>query len=174
MKVNHPYLRFTLSLLFLFLFAGTVKLFAQTDSVPPPFKRYPTVPPFELLGLDGKKINRDNLANRSGTLIMFFSPDCHHCQQQVDWLKEQLPAFEKYNLVLATYQPIEELQAFYDKYQMSAWKNLYIGRDEKFFMPPYFRIGNLPFLALYDRKGKLLTSFEGTTEIKKVLDGFKH
>ncbi|MCA0399093.1 MAG: thioredoxin family protein [Bacteroidetes bacterium] len=145
----------------------------KTDSTPPPFKRFPTVPPFELLGLDNQKINRESLAKRAGTLIIYFSPDCHHCQQQMDWLKEKLSSFDKYNLVLATYQPMEELQGFYDKYKMASWKNLYIGRDEKFFLPPYFKINNLPFLALYDKNGNLLTSFEGTTEIAKVLQGFK-
>lgn len=144
----------------------------QKDSIVPAFKRFPNIPPFELTGLDGKKINRENLANRAGTLIIFFSPDCHHCQQQMDWIKGKLSDFDKYNLVLATYQPIEELRAFFDKYKMSGWKNLYIGRDEKFFLPPYFKIGNLPFLALYGKKGNLLTSFEGTTEIDKVLKGF--
>ncbi len=161
----------------LFFLAGMLALqpaWAQNaDTLPPPFKRYPTIPPFELLGLDGQKITRDNLAARAGTLIIFFSPDCHHCIQQMDWLKEKRSAFEKYNLVLATYQPMEELQAFFKKYEMAGWKNLYIGRDEKFFFPPYFRIGNLPYLALYDKKGKLLTSFEGTTPIDKVVKGFK-
>lgn len=145
----------------------------KTDSTPPAFRRFPTVPPFELLGLDNQKIKRDNLAKRNGTLIIYFSPDCHHCQQQMDWLQKDLNAFSKYNLVLATYQPMEELKAFYDKYKMASWKNLYIGRDEKFFLPPYFKIGNLPFLALYDKNGNLLTSFEGTTEINKVLAAFR-
>ncbi|MFT4023614.1 MAG: redoxin domain-containing protein [Flavihumibacter sp.] len=161
-----------------FAFAGSLlvaaaSVFAQkTDSTQPPFKRFPTIPPFELMGIDNQKINRESLAKRKGTLIMYFSPDCHHCLQQTDWLKDNLPAFAKYNLVLATYQPMEELKAFYDKYQMASWKNLYIGRDEKFFLPPYFKIANLPFLALYDKNGNLLTSFEGTTEIAKVLAAF--
>lgn len=155
------------------VFAAVPATAQKTDSTPPPFKRFPTVPPFELMGLDNHKINRESLAKRNGTLIVFFSPDCHHCQQQMDWLKEKLSSFDRYNLVLATYQPMEELKAFYDKYKMSSWKNLYIGRDEKFFLPPYYKIANLPFLALYDKNGNLLTSFEGTTEVAKVLAAFK-
>jgi hypothetical protein len=32
---------------------------------------------------------------------------------------------------------------------------------------------NLPFLALYDKKGKLLTTFEGTTPVDKLIAVFK-
>ncbi|MBZ5857062.1 TlpA family protein disulfide reductase [Flavihumibacter profundi] len=145
----------------------------NTDpSVVAPFLRYPTIPPFEIKTLDGKTIHREDLAKRQGTLIMFFSPDCHHCTEQVESIKAIINDFQKYNLVLATYQPMNDLQLFYDRYKLSEWKNLYLGRDEKFFFPPYYKIANLPFIALYDRKGNLLTSFQGTTPADKVLNGF--
>jgi thioredoxin-related protein len=145
----------------------------QVDSLPPAFIRFPTIPPFELKTPDDKMLHREDLAKRQGTLIMYFSPDCHHCQQQVEWLQQDISKFDKYNLVLATYQPMDELKKFIDSYKLSTWKNLYIGRDEKFFLPPYFRIGNMPFIALYDKKGNLLTSFEGTTRVDKLLGGFR-
>ncbi|ULQ53081.1 TlpA family protein disulfide reductase [Flavihumibacter fluvii] len=148
--------------------------FAQNTAANPPaaYLRYPTIPPFELKALDGKTIKRDNLANRQGTLIIFFSPDCHHCIDQMEQMVAQAGKFQQYNLVFATYQPMNELQLFYTKYNLSTWKNLYIGRDEKFFFPPYFKIVNLPFNALYDKKGNLITTFEGTTAMDKLLNGF--
>lgn len=166
----------------LFLFActamlgtlATVPVLAQGNgnNQPAPYKRYPTIPPFELKALDGKTITRDNLAKKEGTLIIFFSPDCHHCIDQMEQMVAQADKFKQYNLVFATYQPMNDLQLFYVKYNLSGWKNLLIGRDEKFFFPPYFKIGNLPFNALYDKKGKLITSFEGTTSMDKLLNGF--
>lgn len=32
---------------------------------------------------------------------------------------------------------------------------------------------SLPYLALYNKKGNLITTFEGTTRIEKVLEAFK-
>jgi thiol-disulfide isomerase/thioredoxin len=160
----------------LLMFSSVLSFYVSAqkpDSVPPAFVRFPTIPPFELKTTEGKMLHRDDLAKRHGTLIMYFSPECHHCQQQVEWLQQEISKFDKYNLVLATYQPMDELKKFYVSYKLSSWKNLYIGRDEKFFLPPYFRIGNMPFLALYDNKGNLLTSFEGVTRVDKLLDGFR-
>lgn len=148
--------------------------FAQNTAtnLPAAYLRYPTIPPFELKSLDGNTIKRENLAKRQGTLIIFFSPDCHHCIDQMEQMVGQADKFKDYNLVFATYQPMNELQSFYVKYNLSTWKNLYIGRDEKFFFPPYFKIVNLPFNALYDKKGNLITTFEGTTAMDKLLNGF--
>jgi cytochrome oxidase Cu insertion factor (SCO1/SenC/PrrC family) len=147
---------------------------AQNTAANPPaaYLRFPTIPPFELKALDGKTIKRESLAKRKGTLIIFFSPDCHHCIDQMEEMVKQVDKFKEYNLVFTTYQPMNDLQLFFVKYNLSTWKNLYIGRDEKFFFPPYFKIGNLPFNALYDKKGNLITTFEGTTAMDKLLNGF--
>ena len=154
------------------MFHSFTSLAQDSQNVPAPFLRYPTVPPFELKGLDGKMIKRENLSNNKGTLIMFFSPDCHHCQEQVEWMKAGYDRLKDLNIVLATYHPIEDLTRFYQNYKLADWKNLYIGRDEKFFLPSYFRIGDLPFIALYDKKGKLLNSFSGSTRIDKITGAF--
>jgi thioredoxin-like negative regulator of GroEL len=47
-----------------------------------------------------------------------------------------------------------------------------MGRDEKYMLPPYFRMQSLPFLALYDKKGQLITHFEGNQKIDTILNAF--
>ncbi|HEY8398494.1 MAG TPA: redoxin domain-containing protein [Flavihumibacter sp.] len=142
-------------------------------AAPAPYERFKTLPPFELLGLDGKTFKRDDLPRNRGTILMFFSPDCHHCLTQMDWMKEAKEQLKGFNFVLATYQPMEALKTFHSTYRLEEWKNIYVGRDEKYFLPPYFRIKNLPFLALYDKKGKLISVFEGNTKTELILTAFK-
>jgi len=47
-----------------------------------------------------------------------------------------------------------------------------LGRDEKFTLPPFYKIKNLPYLALYDKKGNLITTFEGTQKVDTILQAF--
>lgn len=164
----------------LLLFASTAFLQAQqpvpqaaNSNPPPPYLRFKTIPPFELRGTNGQMISRDQLEKRNGTVIMFFSPDCHHCVAQVEWMKKDISKFDKYNLVLATYQPMETLVEFIRKFQLSEWKNLVIGRDEKFFLPTYFRITNLPFIATYNKKGELLKAFDGNAATELILQSLQ-
>ena len=164
-------------LLLTFLFFSMVQQYGRGQEIsttnPAPYERFKNLPPFELKGLDGKNIKRDNLPKNRGTILMFFSPDCHHCLQQMDWMKEVKEQLKGFNFVLATYQPLEELKGFYQTYKLEEWKNVYIGRDEKYFLPPYFRIRNLPFIALYDKKGQLISVFEGNTKTDLMSNSFK-
>ena len=75
-------------------------------------------------------------------------------------------------IVMATYQSFEEMVGFYQKYQIGKYANIKIGRDSKFFLPPFFKMKNLPYLALYDKNGKLLTTFEGNQPMDKILEAF--
>ncbi|MBC8033628.1 MAG: hypothetical protein H7Y03_05745, partial [Chitinophagaceae bacterium] len=45
--------------------------------------------------------------------------------------------------------------------------------DTNFFFVPFYKIRDLPFLALYNAKGELLQTYAGTTDIQKVADGFQ-
>jgi hypothetical protein len=55
-------------------------------------------------------------------------------------------------IILATYRPMEELIAFQNKYKLPEHSNIQAGRDTKYFIQPFYRIKNLPYLALYDKK----------------------
>jgi hypothetical protein len=48
-----------------------------------------------------------------------------------------------------------------------------MGRDTKFFLPPFYHMQSLPYLALYDKGGHLITTFEGNVKIDKLLEAFE-
>ncbi len=143
------------------------------SSQEPPYKRFPTIPPFDLLQIDSSThLTRDNILKKHNTLIMFFSPDCPHCQHQTEDILAFIEKLKDVQIVMATYQPFEEMVGFYQKYQLAKYSNIKLGRDVHFFLPPYFKMKNLPYLALYDKKGNLLTTFEGNQTMDKILEAF--
>jgi thioredoxin-related protein len=40
-------------------------------------------------------------------------------------------------------------------------------------LPPFFAMRNFPLMALYDKKGNLIKTIEGSTSIEKILEAFK-
>jgi thioredoxin-related protein len=138
-----------------------------------PFKRFPTIPPFHLLKLDSATyLTKDDVRKGRKTIIMFFSPDCEHCKHQTEAILADFKDFKDMNIIMATYQPFEELKEFNTHYRMEEHPNVKLGRDEKFFLPPFYKIRNLPYLALYDKKGNLITTFEGTQKVDTILNAF--
>jgi cytochrome oxidase Cu insertion factor (SCO1/SenC/PrrC family) len=157
--------------LFLLLATG---VFAQSDSIKAPYLRFPTIPLFTLLKPDSTKITRDDLSKNKKTMIMYFSPDCDHCKHQTDSMLASIKQFQDVQILMATYQPLEEMRTFYKEYKISSYSNIKMGRDTQFFFPPFYKILNLPFMVLYNEKGKLITTFEGTTPIAKLVQAFRN
>jgi len=138
-----------------------------------PYLRFPTIPPFHLLKLDSSTyLTKEDVKKNRRTIIMFFSPDCDHCKHQTESILQDFSKFKDIEIVMATYQPFEELKEFNTHYRIFEHPNMKLGRDEKFFLPPFYKIKNLPYLALYDKKGNLVTTFEGTQKIDTILAAF--
>jgi thiol-disulfide isomerase/thioredoxin len=145
----------------------------DTANASAPYMRYPTVPPFRLLKLDSATyLTKDDLRKNRQTMVMYFSPDCEHCKHQTEAILADFKNFKDIEIVMATYQPFSEMKEFNEHYKIYEHPNILIGRDEQFRLPPFFKIKNLPYLALYDRKGNLITTFEGTQKTEDLLKAF--
>ena len=145
---------------------------AQTEN-DPPYKRFPTVPPFSLLAVDSTLITKDNLASNKPTIVMYFNPGCEHCQHQMEDMILHKEALKEFQIVMATYAPLNELADFINKYKVAEFPNIRAGRDTKYMLQPFFKIGGLPYQALYDADGKLITTYEGNVKIDTMLGAFK-
>jgi thioredoxin-related protein len=149
-------------------------LMAQTtDTVQAPFRRFPTIPPFSLLKVDSSGyLTKDNLKKNHATLIMYFSPECEHCKHQTQDLLASIDQFKDIEIVMATLLPYNEMKEFYNYYRIADHPNIQMGRDEKAILPGFYKIRSLPYLALYDKKGKLITTFEGSQKVATLTNAF--
>jgi len=73
---------------------------------------------------------------------------------------------------MATMLPLDIMKAFIVKYNLSQYKNIIVGRDIHYLLPGFYMIGNLPYLAMYDKQGKLLSTFEGTMKMEDLIKVF--
>jgi thioredoxin-related protein len=153
-----------------YIFSGNG--FAQYDTTVL-YKRFPFIPPISLLKSDSTLITKESLKKNRPVMIMYFSPDCHHCQHQIEELIKRMDDFKKIQIVLATYQPMEQLLDFENRYMLKQYSNIQSGRDSKFFIVPFYKIRNLPYLALYDKKGNLITIYEGNVKADTLIKAFK-
>jgi AhpC/TSA family. len=143
---------------------------AQQDTTAP-YKRFPTVPPISILQPDSSTLTKDKLKHQP-TIIMYFSPDCDHCQHQWEDMKKAMDKLKKFQIVMITHQPFEMMVDFYRKQGIANYSNVKMGRDTRFVLPPFYRIQSLPFMALYDRNGKLVTTFHGNVKVDKLVRAF--
>jgi len=147
---------------------------AQTDSLRlPPYQRYPKSIPLKLLLTDSSTyFTKESLAKKKPVLIMLFSPDCNHCQQETEEMIKHIESLKNIQIVMATTQPFPMMKEFYIKYGLARFNNIIVGREENFTLPVYYDIRNYPFFAFYDRKKELITGIEGSVGIDKIMATF--
>jgi thioredoxin-related protein len=138
------------------------------------YLRFPVVPPFSIIKVpDSSRFAKADLKKKKKTLLIIFSPDCDHCQQETKDLIAAIDKFKKIQIVMASWLPYQEIQKFYTEYNIAAYPNITMGWDKSFFLPPFYKLNNLPFMALYDKKGNLISVFEGSVSLDKVVEAFK-
>jgi hypothetical protein len=155
---------------FLTLIAVNLTTVGQTDTTPP-YKRITGWPPLVLTQLNKQQLTSKDLKNQA-TIIMYFSPECDHCKHQTTEMINRIKDLSKYQIILATYQPEEQMAGFQTYYQLQKYPNIRMGRDTKFLLPPFYKIKNLPYLALYNKKGELIKTFDGNVKVDTLLKSF--
>ena len=103
-------------------------------------------------------------------MLMVFSPSCDHCQHETEDMVKNIEKFKKVTIVMATMFSYQDILDFRSRYGLAQYKNIIMGKDIEYFLPPFFDIKNLPFLAFYNKKGDLISVFSGSLPIDKVLE----
>jgi thioredoxin-related protein len=138
-----------------------------------PYLKNPGIPPFRILQVDSVRYyTRDDVKKNKKVLLIFFSPECEHCKHQMRDILEDFSKFKDIQIVMATFQPFDEMKTFYNYFRIMDHSNILMGRDEKYLLPPFYRMQSLPFLALYDKKGQFITRFEGNQKVDTILNAF--
>ena len=147
---------------------------AQTQEPEPAYKRFPTVPPLQLLlGDSTTKYTKDNLPKKKPVFVMLFSPDCSHCQHAAEEMLVHKDELKNIHMVMATMHSITQMNEFVQKYHLAQLPNLVVGRDVFYILSGFYNIKHLPYMAFYNKNGQLISTVEGGLPIPKVLQVFK-
>lgn len=148
--------------------------FAQEDVTQPPYKRFPTLPPLQLLlGDSATKYTKENIPAKKPVLIMLFSPECSHCQQTAEEMLERKEELKGIHIIMATMHSISQMNDFIARYKLTQLKNLVAGKDVNYILAPFYSIKNLPYMAMYNKNRNLILGFEGSMSVQKILETFK-
>ena len=156
------------------LLTAAVALHAQPDTAQAPYQRFPQVPPFQLLLGDSTTFyKKESLPKSKPVLLIIFSPECSHCQHTAEELVRYKDSLKNVQIVMATLHTITQMNAFAETYGLKALSNVVLGKDVYFILPPFYKIRNLPFMALYKANGDLIRTVEGSLPIQNVIGLFK-
>jgi protein-disulfide isomerase len=163
-----------------FFFIAVITIFgcfakAQTPiDTTPQFLKTKTVPGFKILLMDSSTyFYKYQLKKNTPTVIVYFNPDCDHCQQDAKKIVDTIKAFQQVQFVFVSYAPFAEIKKFAINFKLNEQSNIKVGRDEKYFIPNFYKVRFTPFVAVYDVAGGLMRVYEGGTTMKKLAELIK-
>src|SRR4030095_10877224 len=132
------------------------------------------IPPFKMYRSDKTIFSAAELPKTKPVVLIFFDPDCDHCQKLMKELFEKINAFKKAEIIMVTFKPIEEVAEFEKKNNTQKYQNIIVGTEGVgFYLRNYYGLTKMPFTALYDKKGSLAYSYRKETLVDDLIKRLK-
>jgi thiol-disulfide isomerase/thioredoxin len=133
-----------------------------------------SMPAFKMQLTNGKMFTSAQLNHEKPTVLIYFAPDCEHCQLLMNEIFSRLNDFKTTQLVMVTFEPLKELFGFEKKYQTAKFPNIKVGSElPVFFFRYLYKLEHTPFTALFDKNGKLVASYKEQTPVNDLVKKLK-
>ena len=139
----------------------------------PPYQKHPAMPDFKILLTDSTWFKKANLPASEYTAIIYFSPECGHCQHEAKEIVKNIDSLKQVFFVWASYRDLNDIKTFYYHYKLNEHPNNIVGRDPQYFIPAFFQAKYTPFVALYDHNKQFVKAWDMGVEIPELLEFFR-
>jgi thiol-disulfide isomerase/thioredoxin len=157
----------------LFLFIISLKLYSvhaqEADTIPPYQKDSLHIPAFTVLKVDSTYTNDKSIPKDKPVVIIYFSPECGHCQITADEFSKKMKEMKDIYFVWVSYYPLPEVKEFAKKFNLQQFTNIIIARDENYAIPSYYRVKFTPFMALYNKEHHLVKTWDQGTDANTLI-----
>lgn len=124
---------------------------------------------------DGKIYRAQDLPIGKPILLIYFSPDCDHCEKMVKTFFSQAANFQKASVAFITFLPVDKVSKFTLDYKLAKYPNIVAGTEgTTYLVRNYYRVKELPFVALYTKNGDFVVSYEKEVDLRIITEKLKH
>ena len=135
------------------------------------------IPSYHILTTDSVYVTPTNLKKDKPVLIIYFAPDCSHCQHLMYELKPKMKDFKNIQVVMITFvKELKAIQVFYRDFDLKKYPNFIVGTEYPTYkVQQYYQVRTTPYIAIYDKNGKLIKAYDKpptadtlAAEVKKI------
>ena len=153
-----------------FFYISSISLCIAIFLFSPYAVRSQTIPHFKMTLSNNKIFNAIDLPKDKPLVLIYFDPDCDHCQKLMTELFKKINSFKKVEMVLITFKSVTEVAAFEKKYTTSKYANMKVGTEGTlFYLKNYYKLVKMPFTVLYDSKGNYNFSYREETHVDDLI-----
>ncbi len=139
----------------------------QPNADTPLYIKNKAMPYFAMRLIDSSMTYRSRFPKKMPVLLVYFNPDCDHCKDEAKQLMEHKDDFKKLYMVFISTASLPSIKTFADTFDIQG-KNIIIGRDEAYKLPPFYSIRFAPFVVLYNKEKNIENVYEGGISWQKL------
>ena len=106
-------------------------------------------------------------------MLVYFSPDCEHCQQETRDILKNITAFGDTQIYFITDDPMDRMNVFEKYYKLVDYPNITVGRDYNFEMIKNYNVSGTPNIFVFDRYKQRQITIKGPWAIDSLIDRMK-
>ncbi len=142
-----------------------------------PLAPNPPIPQYRILTTDSAWATPADLKKNVPVVIIYFSPDCSHCQHMMYELKPKLKELKDVQVVMITWTKdydIRSIRTFKRDFGLTGQNNFTIGTEGYTMkVQNYYHISSTPFIAMYNSRHMFVESFDKVPKTEDILAGVK-
>lgn len=128
------------------------------------------IAPYRILNSDSTYVTPAKLKKNQPVMLIYFSPDCGHCQQLMYEMQPKMKAFANVQIVMITWTSYPMIKAFYRDFGLSRYPNITVGTEGYTYMVQrYYNVKTTPYIAIYGKDGKLVKDFEKAPKVDELV-----
>ncbi|WP_158557113.1 peroxiredoxin family protein [Mucilaginibacter conchicola] len=129
-----------------------------------------TIAPYKIMTTKDQTATAADLPKNKPVILIYFAPDCPHCQKLIRDMKPDMDKFKKFEIVMITFTDIRMVKTFESDYGLTKYPNFILGTEGyTYTVQRYYQLKHTPYVAIYGKNGKLLKAFENQPEVKDIL-----
>jgi thioredoxin-related protein len=137
---------------------------STTETTQPQINELPSM---TITLLDGSRTDVKTL--QSQTILIFFQPECDHCQRAAQAIRKNLDAFRSSELYFVTSQPLDQAGKFANDYMLSGHSNVHFALAPLEDVLNNFGPISTPSIYIYSADQRLIKSLTGELKIEELL-----
>jgi thioredoxin-related protein len=132
------------------------------------------MPPFHIVLTNGNYLKAKDVRKNTPSMLVYFSPTCEHCQNFTKKMTENISSLSQVQIIMISYLPYRDIKKFEADFGLAKYPNIKVGTEGyTFVVQKYYDIRNFPFLALFNKNGKPITTYATAPDISEIIKKFK-
>ena len=133
------------------------------------------MPTFQMKLSNGTTFSSSQISKQKPLIIIYFAPDCEHCQILMTELFKKITDFKTAQILNGHFSTVDRsCLRLKKRYQTAKYSNIKVGTEVPvFFFKNKYKLEHTPFTALFSKNGKLIVSYKEQTPVPDLIKRLK-